>query len=107
MRRILILLSLSLVLVLTLPGVAMAAAVVKATNSNNWNPTTKNVNQGVKVIWKNPSNADHTVTSTSSNWNKDVYLDPGERTSKTFQSNGTYRYKCTRHNGMSGKIVVG
>ena len=86
---------------------AQAAFIVKATDSNTFRPGTANVARDTKVTWKNVSDRSHTVTATSSNWSKDVVIAPGDTTSFTPRRNGTYRYKCRFHSGMTGKIVVG
>ena len=85
---------------------AQAATVVKATDARTFNPDSVRVHKGSKVVWKNVSSADHTVTATTSNWSKNVRLSPGESTSFTFKHVGTYKYKCRIHAGMRGKVVV-
>jgi plastocyanin len=86
---------------------AQAAVVVKATQNLTFKPKTLSVNKGTKVTWKNVCSCTHTVTATSNNWSKNTRLGPGDTTSFTFKRNGTYRYKCTIHAGMTGKVVVG
>ena len=90
-------------------GVAMARIVVKATNGNAWNPPSATVGfmgEGISVRWKNPTGRTHVVKSTSDNWSKNSTIGPGEGTSATFRSVGTYRYKCTIHVDMKGKIIL-
>lgn len=106
----------ALALALTLAGTAAARQVIR-TKSNFYDPKRSSVSNGEKVIWKNPTNTDHTVTAYGGNWSKDVKLDPGERTSFTFSQNGTYKFRCKiiGHSslsygvcsGMCGKVVVG
>ena len=88
---------------------------VKATSNKTWNPSSKTVAKGTKVVWKNPTGTKHTVTAYSNNWSKDTTIKPGERTSKTFNNRGTYKYRCTIHSivslegtcsGMCGRIKV-
>ncbi|MFL5767712.1 MAG: plastocyanin/azurin family copper-binding protein [Actinomycetota bacterium] len=86
---------------------AQAATVVKATQSFSFKPGTVHVNKGAKVVWKNTCSCTHTVTATSNNWNKNTTIHSGDTTSFTFKQNGTYKYHCTIHAGMSGKVVVG
>src|SRR2546426_1880365 len=87
----------------TLP--AQAATVVKATDSLTFRPAVVTIHRGQKVVWKNVASISHTVTSTSSNWSKNVDLHPGDTTSHTFKKRGTYKYKCRFHvtSGMTGK----
>jgi plastocyanin len=80
-----------------------------------WNPASTSVVHGTKVTWKAVSGS-HTVTSISKNWSKSVKLNSGQTTSFTFQTAGTYRFRCTFHSnynattkkctGMCGKVVV-
>ncbi len=107
MRRALVLACLSTILVAMLAGTAAAAVTFRATSSNNWNPTSRHVNNDTRVVWRNPTNRDHTVTATTNNWSKNVRLDPGERTAFTFHGDGTYRFRCNIHAGMTGRVVVG
>jgi plastocyanin len=86
---------------------AQAATVVKATQSLSFKPKTLNVHTGTKVVWKNTCSCTHTVTATSNNWNKNTTIHSGDTTSFTFKHKGTYKYHCTIHAGMSGKVVVG
>jgi plastocyanin len=86
---------------------AQAATVVKATSNLTFKPKTVNVNKGAKVVWKNTCSCTHTVTATSRNWSKDKTIQAGESTSFTFRKRGTFRYECTIHAGMTGKVVVG
>jgi plastocyanin len=86
---------------------AQAATVVKATGNLTFRPQTLNVNKGTKVVWKNTCGCTHTVTATSSNWSKNSTIQSGDTTSFTFKRNGIYKYHCTIHAGMTGKVVVG
>jgi plastocyanin len=104
-RALAVLATAALTLAPALP--AQAAFIVKATDNNTFRPGTASVARDTKVTWKNTSNVSHTVTATSNNWTKNVVIAPGETTSRTFKRNGTYRYKCRFHSGMTGKVVVG
>ena len=86
---------------------AQAATVVKATQSLQFKPQTLRVHKGTKVVWKNVCTCTHTVTATSNNWSKNTTLHPGDSTSFTFKRTGTYKYHCTIHAGMTGKVIVG
>lgn len=87
---------------------------VKATGSDSWNPASKTVTKGTKVVWKNPSGDDHNVVAYSGNWSKSSTLNEGGSTSFKFGKSGTYKYRCTLHSrlengrceGMCGKIIV-
>lgn len=96
-------------LVLGFPGMALAREVVKATADDRWNPDFVHVAKGEKVIWKNPARLgeDHTVTAYGRNWSKNVFLRPGEQTSKVFRDRGTYKYRCTLHSNLSNGTCTG
>lgn len=88
---------------------------VRATNNDTFNPQTREIRTGDKIVWRNPSNDFHTVTAYSNNWSKDSALPEGERTSKRFNQTGTYKYFCEEHghvtnagvcHEMCGKVVV-
>ena len=90
------------------------SVTVKATGSDTFNPASKTVGKGTKVVWKNPSGDKHNVTSYAGPWRKSSALGEGGSTSFTFKKAGTYKYRCTLHSslkdgkceGMCGKIVV-
>lgn len=79
-----------------------------------FNPRNASVEQGTKVIWKNPTNVDHTVTAYGHGWTKDTALSSDDTTSFRFNRSRTYKYYCTLHgtltsgdcSDMCGKIVV-
>lgn len=93
-------------LVVGVASVALAASTIKATDNKTWSPQTKTVSKGTKVVWKNNTGRLHNVVSTSSNWSKSSSLPSGGSTSHTFKKSGTYKYRCTLHSGMTGKVVV-
>lgn len=69
-------------------------------------PTKKTVKVGTTVVWKNTSDAPHTVTSKTSSWKFNKSLDPGKTVKFTFHKKGTFTFYCTIHPWMVGKIVV-
>ena len=86
-------------------------------SGSTWQPDTRHAARGDRIVWKNPTNAAHNVVAYSNNWEKDTFLNPGERTSKRFRRAGTYKFRCTLNghshladngacHGMCGKVVV-
>jgi plastocyanin len=65
-------------------------------------PSAVTISRGTRVRWVNRGDDDHTTTG--STWS--VTLSPGERFTKLFRQAGTYRYSCTLHSGMTGRVVV-
>lgn len=79
---------------------------------SQFDPRNLSVETGATVTWTNDSGVDHTVTSASANWKKDVVVSSGEETTHTFQESGVYEAYCSYHgsaslSGMSMKIAVG
>jgi plastocyanin len=94
--------------VLAVPAVSIGDTVrIKATANRTWNPAFKQVVKGTKVVWKNPTDSKHTVTSYSANWSKNVALLAGERTAKTFRRTGAYYYRCKIHSSLTDGTCSG
>jgi len=77
-------------------GASAASFTVKAARASGdwvWQPRSKAIVRGDKIVWKNPTNATHDVTAYGSNWNKFAVLDPGDSTTKRFWQTGTYKYR--------------
>jgi plastocyanin len=87
-------------------GPAAAKEVVRARDGNRFAPKRVQVSKGEKVVWKNVDNIAHNVVPAGDGWSG-FTLQPGERKARTFGKKGTYRYDCTLHAGMEGRVVVG
>lgn len=82
----------------------------------HWQPDFRHISKGDKIVWKNPTSANHTVTAYKGPWSKNSTIKPGERTSFRFRKNGSYKYRCKTPghstltngecNGMCGEIHV-
>jgi plastocyanin len=89
-------------------GVAGAAATKTVTLKNiAFSPKVLKVSRGTKVTFAfRDDTTTHNVTSTGRPRFKRI----GDRSSgsatRTFSKAGTYRYVCTLHPGMAGRIVV-
>ena len=71
-----------------------------------FSPTRVTIKVGQTVVWKNTTDAAHTVTSTTAGWTYDKKLNLGKSLQLTFKKAGTYRYKCSFHPGMVGTVIV-
>ena len=103
---------------IALPSAADTTRIraVRTDSGWEWQPRTRYISKGDRVIWKNPTSATHTVTAYSPNWSKNTVIEPGERTSKIFRRTGRYKFRCVirghsvisdgRCYGMCGKVVV-
>lgn len=59
-----------------------------------WEPTKRRIFKGDRIVWKNPTNCDHTVTAYRGRWSKSTGLAPGDKTAKRFKRAGTYKFRC-------------
>jgi len=99
---------------LALAGAALPAG--SAVGSSNRTVTLKNIafspksvsiSKGSKVTFAfRDDGTTHNVTSTGSRKFKTITDRSSGSRSRTFSRAGTYRYHCTLHPGMSGRIVV-
>ena len=60
---------------------------------------------GTTVSWKNGGDIVHTATSQDNSWDTGD-IQPGQTTSITFNSAGTFTYACTPHPWMVAQVVV-
>ena len=101
------LLSLAAVLAATLasaPGVRAADHAVQI-QGFAFGPGTLTVAVGDTVTWTNADSAPHTVSAESGAFDSGN-LDEGQAFSFTFDTPGTYTYRCDYHSEMTGTIVV-
>ena len=83
---------------------AAATAEVKIDNFS-FAPETLTVPVGTTVTWINRDDIPHTVVSTEGVFKSKV-RDTDEKFSYTFAKAGTYRYYCSMHPKMTGKVLV-
>jgi plastocyanin len=99
--------SVFVVVVAVLMVVVMAVAAlaitkrVRATSDRKWRPKHVYINRGDKIRWTNPTNRVHDVTAYGG-WSFSRVLSPGEAATRTFNSRGTFKYRCARHSGIVG-----
>jgi len=86
------------------PSYSQAANEVYIQNMS-FSPASLTVKTNTTVKWTNKDGTAHTVTSTTGIFNSGN-MNGGETYSYTFNSAGTYTYKCTIHSGMTGTITV-
>jgi plastocyanin len=65
---------------------------------------TTRVKAGTRVTFSNMDRAPHTATGRGFNTGT---IAPGGKKSVTFKRKGTFRYHCTIHPDMHGKVIVG
>lgn len=101
-------------LLLTIGRGAPASAAPTATASKSvsvsikgfkYKPATVSIRAGDRVVWTNFDSVAHTATRGGSFTTGKIK--PGRAVAVKFGARGTYRYHCTLHPEMTGKIVVG
>jgi plastocyanin len=80
--------------------------IVASGSSFKFSLSNVTVKVGTRVIWKNTTGTDHTVTSDKEGT---FNLDPvfaGKTRSYLFKKTGTYKYHCSIHPFMRAKVIV-
>ena len=94
-------------LALSASGIALAGvdATIRGSGTS-WNPERVTIDPGDIVPWRSVSGT-HTVTAFGGGWSKDTRIAAGESTRKTFNSAGTYKFRCTLHSTLSSGTCSG
>lgn len=73
----------------------------------SFKPSKTTVKVGTSVTWTmQDSQTTHTVTATDGSFDSGDLSAVGKTFSHTFGSAGTFTYKCSIHNSMTGTVVV-
>jgi plastocyanin len=87
-------------------GSATASRTVTVSMKNFlFAPKTVNISRGDRVVWANTSSRPHTATKGGSFDTRIVRS--GKAAAVRFNGKGTYRYICSLHPQMTGKVIVG
>ncbi len=87
--------------------VPQPGSVTVTTPDNTFSPPTVTITAGGTVTWQfSGSTHNVTFTGTAPAGGNIPDQDPGNAASRLFAAAGTYGYACTRHNGMTGQVVV-
>jgi plastocyanin len=73
---------------------------VKKDGKFRWSNDFVTIDKGDKVVWRNPTSVNHTVTFYEGA-TKNTTIGPDERTSKKFTTRGPKYYRCTIHSTMN------
>jgi plastocyanin len=87
------------------PTATASQSVTVTIKDFKYKPAAIEINAGDRVVWANLDDVKHTATKGGSFTTGKIK--PGKAVAVKFTSNGTYRYHCTLHEDMFGKIVVG
>lgn len=69
-------------------------------------PVSAELAAGGTVTWTNGSPVNHDLVATTGNWQLGRTLTPGGTFQTIVGGAGSYRYRCTLHEGMNGTIEV-
>ena len=86
-------------------GSSTAAANTVEMQNLQYFPAFLTVSVGTTVTWKNTEVGKHSVTSDAGLFDSG-FFSPGDVYTYTFNSAGTYRYRCKIQPGMTGTIFV-
>lgn len=85
---------------------AISGNEVKVTISGfAFDPATVTIKVGETVTWTNQDAVVHTVAADDNSWNSEN-LGNGASYSHTFDSAGTFTYRCGVHPSMKGTVIV-
>src|ERR1051325_5657077 len=103
-------LSLGLALAVFSGPPANATQVTIDINNSAFNPSSQTINVGDSVMWMNSDFTTHTTTSgepgaPDGGWDSG-FLAPGQTSSHTFGSAGTFPFYCSLHTFTTGTITV-
>jgi plastocyanin len=92
--------------------VAAPGSAVASTSSERvkivdfaFRPKTIAIAKGTRVRWTNRGGTSHTTTSNKGLWDSGALV-AGDSFSRVFRKAGTFKYHCSIHSSMVGKIVV-
>jgi plastocyanin len=71
----------------------------------SFRPKRIEVDRRTRVRWVNAGGVAHTVTSASGLWDSGSVA-PGETFGRVFRQAGTFRFRCSIHPSMTGRVVV-
>lgn len=74
-------------------------------NNSIFEPSSITVSKGTAITWTNKESMIHTVTSDSLFFNSGD-MDKNKTFSYTFNTIGTYKYRCIYHSNMKGTVIV-
>jgi plastocyanin len=91
------------------PGPGQESIVITIPSSDGYGessfaPGSVTVAVGRTVVWENRDTFLHTTTAEGGQWNAN--MNPNGSYSRTFTAAGTFNYRCTVHQSMSGTVTV-
>jgi len=87
------------------PPMATGGGVTVTVADFAFSPKGVRVPLGTSVTWRFPDSVQHSSTSTQGFWDSGLRSQGGTFT-RTFDSSGSYAYRCTPHSDMRGMVRV-
>jgi plastocyanin len=87
------------------PTATSAGSGAVAIRNFAFGPTPITVSRGTVVTWTNRDASVHTATAVDRSFDTGN-IEPGRSAAHTFDTPGTFAYRCTIHQYMTGSIVV-
>ncbi len=88
------------------PSASGPNETIEILDSMAFQPSLLEAKVGTNVTWVNASSVVHTVTGDDLGFDDSGLIDPGQSYSATFDTPGTFHYRCGPHPGMEGVIVI-
>ncbi|HEU4558433.1 MAG TPA: plastocyanin/azurin family copper-binding protein, partial [Longimicrobium sp.] len=76
------------------------------TPGESFSPQTVTIAPGTTVTWQFSGNTHNVTFNTVAPTGGNIPDRSSGSVTRTFPTAGTYDYRCTRHNGMTGRVVV-
>ena len=86
-------------------GIVLAADQTVSIEDFSFSPATVTVEVGDSVTWSNADATAHTATAGDGSFDTES-IGPGETSTITFDTAGSYAYVCAIHPTMTGTVVV-
>ena len=100
-------------LLLAAPASAGRAKTYKVMASGSapvyfWDPDSLDIAVGDKIVWSNPTDAEHHITPLDGPWTAEhLHVDIGDKADYRFKKAGTYTYYCDLHSQLVSGVCVG
>ena len=90
------------------PAPTAPGSATVTTPGTSFSPTTVSVAPGASVTWQITGGTHNVTFGANKPTGGDIPdTNAGRSVSRTFPAAGTFDYQCTRHSGMTGRVVVG
>lgn len=91
----------------TVTATTVIVTIVEKNEKYSFSPATLTIKAGTTVVWKNASDAPHTVISDQGGvFGTESPITEGQTFSFTFPTAGTFAYHCSLHPYMKASVTV-